>query len=122
MAVVLCYQFLTARPDIDAAPSTVIADAIHCEVIGHIAVVDVGDVCSADIDHRPVIEEGPASPFSAHKAYAGVTEPIINAAVEAYVGTPVACVPEKCSSAPAPVPRRPQHARGRATTQVPGTQ
>ena len=45
MPVVLRSQFLAARPCIDAASSAIVADAIHCEIIGHLTVVDVGDVC-----------------------------------------------------------------------------
>ncbi len=112
MPVVLRGKFTGSRASSEPARTAIVTDAIYREIVHHRAVVNVVEVPSAEIVYGSVIEIVSTPPFSADKAYAGITETIIDAAVEAHVGAPVACMPDECGSTPAPVTWRPQHARG----------
>src|SRR5271157_568796 len=105
-------HFTGGRASSKSARTAIVADAIHREIVHDRTVVNVGKVRRPEIVHRPVIKEVPAPPVPACIAHAGVTETIIDAAVEAHVGAPVTCMPDKCGSTPTPVTRRPQEADG----------
>ena len=105
-------KFTGGRASAESPRTAIVTDAIYREIVHHGTVVNVGDVRHVDIGHRPIIEEGPTPPFPARKAHATVTEAIIDAAVEANMGAPVSCMPEKCGSTPTPVTGSPQKARG----------
>src|SRR5271156_1097694 len=65
------------------------------------------------VDDCGVVREMSTAPFTAREAYAAVTESVINAAVEADVGTPVACMPTINATREAPVAGSPEDAYAR---------
>src|SRR5579864_3290242 len=80
-------------------------------------VVDDGAVHVNVPHHRPVhvyhggvVLEAIAIPTPAIKSNASIPKAVVNPAVEAHVGTPVARMPTVKPALEAPVPRRPQHA------------
>src|SRR5208337_1166376 len=74
------------------------------------AVVDVRHIGHVHVDHRAVVEERAASPLAAEKAYAAVSEAVVNPAVEANMRPPVASVPAIEAARETPVARGPEHA------------
>src|SRR5215468_3067558 len=60
------------------------------------------------VGNSGVVEERAAPPVPTDKTDAEVAEPVVDAAVKAYVRTPVTGVPYVQAVRPAPVPRRPQ--------------
>ena len=72
--------------------------------------VDVPHHRRVHVHHRGVVAEDPASPHAADETDAAVAKSVINAAVEADVRTPVACMPAVQAARKAPIARRPQHA------------
>src|ERR1700722_216844 len=99
--------FLRRRAHLNAAASTVIAGGGRV-VDDYRFVVDMGHVGDAHVGHRPVVEETSAAPLAPGKAHAPVTEPVVDAAVEADVRTPISGVPRVKSPAPAPIAGRPK--------------
>jgi len=96
----------------DAAAAAVVADV---RVVDHdiplINVVYDRDVYIVD---TAVIEKIAAAPVAAGVADAGITETVVDAAVEADLRSPVAGVPDVGAAIPAPVARRPEKSnRGR---------
>src|SRR5208282_3312459 len=77
------------------------------------AAVHVPDIGHVHVHHGAVVEEGPASPLSAEEAHAAVSEPVINAAVEADVRSPIAGMPAIEAARKAPVTGGPEHAHRR---------
>src|SRR5277367_4240743 len=65
------------------------------------------------IEHRGVICETPAAPFSADEADAAVTESVIHAAVEPDVRSPVTAMPAVNAAGEAPVAGSPENAGAR---------
>jgi hypothetical protein len=112
--VVLRGEFAGGWADVQSTCAPIVADAIHGEVVHHRAVVNVGEVPSTEIVHRPVIEESSAPPFAAYKAHAIVAEPVVDPTVEANVRSPIARMKDKGRSTPTPIPGGPQetHLRG----------
>src|ERR1700739_1658742 len=92
---------------VDSTVSAVIADGGM--VVDDGFVVRVMDVGEADVIDRSVVVEIATSPISAGVTNTGVAEPVINAAVEADVGSPVASVPCIHAFSPSPISRRPEH-------------
>ena len=97
-----------------AAGAAVIADAVDRRIVvddgGFVGVVDdsgvyVGDGCIVAI-HTAV-------PGAANKAHSGVTEPIVNSAIKAHMGAPIAAMPDVHAPSPAPIARRPEQANCR---------
>src|SRR6185437_939218 len=76
----------------------------------HRAVIDV-NVGDPDVINTAVVIEIPAVPITAFIAFTEITEAVIDAAVKANVGAPVARVPKICAAVPAPVTRGPEQAR-----------
>src|SRR5580693_6383501 len=109
MSVTSRCLFLSCWARLDPAVATVVAHAIDGRVL-HRSVVNVVDVGDVYIRHRAVIEEVSIVPASSRKADAEVTEPIIDSAIKTHLRTPIAFVEDKCTTAPAPPPRRPQEA------------
>ena len=109
-------DFRRARLDIDAAVTSVVADAVgglcavvdvvhdDCTVVG--VVVDAG----ADVGDGTVVVEVIALPVAAEEAEANVSEAVVDAAVEADVGAPIAAVEAVMHAAPAPVGWGPESA------------
>src|ERR1035437_6081301 len=110
--VMFRHVFLAPRTCAHSALTAIVAHAMLREMVGHAAVIDVVKMSPADIVHGPVVVELAASPFSPDKTDAGVAESIIDAAVKTHVWAPIACMPNKYASTPAPVTRGPIHARG----------
>src|SRR6185312_14733231 len=65
------------------------------------------------IEYRSVIPEHIASPDSAAKADATVSESVIHATIKSNVRTPVACVPQIGATGKTPIAGSPQHAEPR---------
>lgn len=76
-------------------------------VIG--TVISVSGV-EANVAVGAVVPEAAAAPVSAVEAYAEVAEAVVDTAVVANVGAPVACVPEVAAVAVAPVAGGPESA------------
>ena len=62
-------------------------------MVDNMLVVDVADHAYFHARHRAVVVEGTAAPVAAEKANAGVAEAVVNAAIEAHGGSPVAGIP-----------------------------
>jgi len=93
---------------VHAVWSAVEADAIGgFTLVDHICVVNVMDDGSIHVRDARVIEILVASPVASIEAGARVTEPIVNATVEAHRGPPVANVPDVEAISKSPIPRRP---------------
>src|ERR1017187_9938292 len=93
----------------DAAVAAVEAHAVDRDVVDYGTVVDVGDPdVVRNIVDAAVVEKRAAPPFATLIAMAAIAVAIIDAAIEADVGTPVAAVPEIGAIEEAPVARRPQ--------------
>src|SRR5215472_11194891 len=98
-----------SRTSTDSAVASVIADAIHPDVIDHSSVVDmhVGD---PDVIDAAVVVEVPTSPVSARIAGANIAETIVNAAVETDMRSPITRIPDISALMPAPIARGPEQA------------
>src|SRR5580700_10476430 len=97
-----------------SARATVIADAVHGDIIDDGAVdVSVVNDGGVYVGHCGVIGKRSMIPISAHVAHADIAKSIVDPAVEANVRTPVSGVPEIRSAAPAPITRRPKEAHSR---------
>jgi len=114
MVLVLGRQFRRRGPRRDATGAAVIADIVDSGAVDD-RVVDVGVVNhgGVHIGDCGVVMEGAATPFASNKPYAAITEAIINSAIEADVRAPISSVPEVRASAPTPITRSPEEARGR---------
>ena len=119
MMVVFRSQLVSGRmrPDTTGAVERHVAD-----VVMNGPVVDVGDMHTAHVHGRAVIEKCTAAPVTALESNTTITEAVVHTAVEANMRTPVAAVPEIDATAPTPVARRPQQSGLGGSTQVPGTQ
>jgi hypothetical protein len=78
----------------------------------YVSAIDVVEA-KAYMHNRAVVEERSASPLAADEADAAVAEAIINAAIKAYVRTPISLVPAVAAMLKAPIAWRPEHACGR---------
>jgi hypothetical protein len=88
--------------------SAVEADAIGgFALVDHIGVVNVMNDGSVHVRDARVIEVLVASPVASIEAGARVTEPIVNATVEAHRWSPIANVPDVEAISKSPIPRRP---------------
>src|SRR5215467_8707214 len=95
-----------SRTSTDSAVASVIADAIHRDVIDHSSVVDM-HVSDPDVVDAAVVVEVPTSPVSARIASANIAETIINAAVETDMRSPITRIPDINTLMPTPIARRP---------------
>jgi hypothetical protein len=96
------------RPHVQAAPSTVVADAVVLGVPWNVPVVDVTDTVGIDVVDGPVVHEAVMVPVAAVVAGAGVSVAVGNATVEANVGTPVALVEAIAVAKKSPPAGRPE--------------
>src|SRR5215472_10571649 len=110
--VVGCSQFLRRRLGDRPAGSAVEADVgyVRYVVVDHGLAVGVCDRDVAEIVHRSIVGERAAPPEAAGIAYAGIAKSVIDAAIEADVGTPIARMPGVNAIAPAPIARSPKQA------------
>ncbi len=104
--------FFRRGPRPDAPLSTVVG---HGGVVvhDHGAVVHIGDIHHVDVRDRAIVEEGATAPLAAAEAYAAIPKAVVDAAVEADVRSPVACVEAIEATFPAPVGGGPEHAHCR---------
>src|SRR6266571_7075619 len=109
MTLVSSGLFLRGRTSGYSAPATVETDSVDrrvvvddCRVVG---IVHDGDVHVGD---GTVIVERVASPVAAEKADTGVAETVVNAAIEADSGPPVARIPRVEAVFPSPVAWSPE--------------
>src|SRR6266705_2960883 len=91
----------SAPAAVKADPRTIVDDR---RVVG---IVNDGDV---HVGHRAVVVVVATSPVAAEKADTGVAETVVNAAVEADFGSPVARVPNVEAVFPSPIPWSPEQA------------
>src|SRR6266478_2635636 len=94
MTLAVRCHFLRRRMSSDSAPATVKADAVDV-VVDDCRVVGVAHNGHVHVGHRAVVVVGATSPVAAEKADTGVAETVVNAAVEADFGSPVARRPEE---------------------------
>lgn len=99
---------LGRRSRIGSTIAAVVADAIHARIVDDRLVVRVMNDRGVYVHDRRVVKEVAASPVSALKASAHVSESIKNATVEANLLSPIATVPEVNAVAPSPISRSPQ--------------
>src|SRR5229473_1906039 len=87
----------------------VVADVIDRGVVHyHGSVVGVVDDSGVDVGHRAVVHKFSSAPFPAPKTHARVAVPVINAAVEADVRSPIAAMPYINAFRKAPITWRPE--------------
>src|SRR5262245_10395539 len=79
----------------------------------HGGVIGVVNNRGIHVGDGTVITKDAASPGSTHKANPGIAEPVIDAAVEAYVRTPVSAVPSVKPVAPTPIAGGPKQSDSR---------
>jgi hypothetical protein len=96
------------RSRVGSTIAAVVADAIHARIVDDRLVVRVMNDRGVYAHDRGVVKEVAASPVSALKASAHVSESIKNAAVEADLVSPIASVPDVNAVAPSPISRSPQ--------------
>jgi hypothetical protein len=106
MLLVLRFPLGGRRLGSDAAWAAVKADVDVMVDDG--LVVDVGDVNAAEIVDRTVVMERTMIPEAAVIAGTAIAEAVIDAAVEAHVGPPVAVVKDVDAIIPTPIARGPQ--------------
>src|SRR5216684_3602969 len=107
MTLAVRCHFLKRRMSSDSAPAAVKADAVDvvvddCRVVG---IANDGDV---HVGHRAVVVVGATSPVAAEKADTGIAETVVNAAVEADFGSPVARGPSVEAVFESPIPWSPE--------------
>lgn len=95
---------------LDAASSAVETYAVPGVPNDRIVDVRVVNDCPINLDNCGVIAEVVSNPSSAIKSFSTVSETVVDPAVEAYFGTPVAGVPGIATVVPAPVSRSPEQA------------
>ena len=100
-------HFLRRWPDVEAATPAVVAYAIVRNIRDRV-VVDVVNHVDIHIRHGAVVIQSALIPISAIVSAPGITEAVIDAAVEANVGAPITTVPAVVMAIVAPVGRRPK--------------
>jgi hypothetical protein len=102
---------LRRRTPRDPAFASVVTHPIHDRRIVDdglvIHVVNIGDV---HIRHRPVVEEAIVIPSSALETITEITEPVVDAAIETDLRSPIALMKKEHTPLPAPPRRGPQEA------------
>lgn len=79
------------------------ANAIDRHVVDDGPVVYIGDVDRAHVHDRAIVEECAAAPVTTLKANTGISEPVVDAAIETNVRSPISGVPEVDSIGPSPI-------------------
>src|SRR5580704_1632039 len=107
-------SFLTRiRPRCDAARAAVEADTALIRD-GYMFVVDVAIHFDIHVAHGAIVEKVAVVPTTAIIAFAAVAESIIDPAIEANLGSPVAFVKHKTAATPSPISGRPEEANFRS--------
>jgi hypothetical protein len=94
---------LWCRPRRDSSGSAVIADPVDGNVVDDRLVVDVVNVGDVYVVDGAVVVEGSISPFPTVVTAAGITEAVVNTAIETHRRAPITDVPDEGRSAPSPV-------------------
>jgi hypothetical protein len=105
MMVMFRCELVSGRMRLDTAGAV---ERHVVDVVDDGPVVHVGDMNTTDVYGCAIIKERTAAPVTALESNTAITEPVIHAAVETDMRTPVAAVPGINATAPAPVPRCPQ--------------
>src|SRR3974390_1601677 len=101
--------FLLSRwAGIPSAISSVVADSIHRRIVDHGFVIDVTNVGDIHISNRTVVIEKSIVPASALEAPAKISKPVVDAAIEPHMRSPVAVIKEKRAVDPRPIWWRPE--------------
>src|ERR1700680_3494804 len=75
--------------------------------------VDISYPRRVHVHHRAVVAEGPARPHPAPETDTTVAKTVVDAAVEADMGTPIARMPGVYTASQSPIARGPQHTHAR---------
>jgi hypothetical protein len=75
-------------------------------------VIDVGNIGDVHVGHVAVVVEVASAPLATVETFTGIAEPIVDAAIESDVWTPVAAVKKVEAFVPSPPARSPEHANG----------
>jgi hypothetical protein len=75
-------------------------------------VIDVGNVSDVHVGHAAVVVEIASAPFATVETFTGIAEPVVDAAIETDVRTPVAAMEKIEAFVPSPISRSPEHANG----------
>ncbi len=118
---------LPRRTRADSTIPAVVADPIYRDVVvDHRGVVNVMNIRDVHIVHRPVIEKPAAIPASAIVAVAEISIPVIDAAVETNLRSPISLIEKISIAAISPIPGSPEisdprraHPRSRHPVVVP---
>src|SRR5271167_2043664 len=91
MRVAASCHFPSRRPRGDPAWAAVEAGPVDRRVVYDHRLVDVRVVNhgGVHVHYRGVIREASTAPFSAHEPHAAVSEPVVHAAIEADMRTPI---------------------------------
>ena len=103
-------QLLRGRTRRDASVTAVVADAIDGGVIyDDRLVIDIGHVGDVHVSHAAVVVEVASAPLATVVAFAGISETVVDAAIEADVGPPIATMEGVEAFIPSPPSRSPEH-------------
>jgi hypothetical protein len=106
-------QLLRGRTRRNAAVTPVVADMVHGGVVhDDCLVVDVRNVGNVHVGHAAVVIEVASAPLATVETFTGISEAVVNAAVEADVRAPVAAVEKVEAFVPSPPSRSPEHSYG----------
>jgi hypothetical protein len=98
-----------SRLSLDSARASVIAHVVDSRIVHrYVFGIHIGDVGGADVVDCPIVKEGSVTPIPARIAFANVAETIVDAAIEAHGGPPVALIPDVRFIRPSPVTRSPE--------------
>jgi hypothetical protein len=112
MVIMFRSQLMRIWARLDATLSTVEAHTSYIDVIDHRPVVHIGDVHATKVGNRPVVVEGTTTPVASLETDTAIPVSVVDSAVKSYVRAPIAGMPEIRATAPTPVARCPQEARG----------
>src|SRR5271157_4409178 len=110
VALVCRGLFPCGRAGADSTSSAVVTHMIERGVVDDGLVVNIVNIRDVYVIHRAVVVETAVIPISALIADATVAEAIVDAAVKADIGAPIAFIPGKGVAAPTPITRRPEKA------------
>lgn len=94
-----------------APPTAIEADTACAASPWNMTAVRIVDDMRINVVHAAVIKEMAVMPVAAIISHSGISETVVDSTVESDVRTPVARIPDICTTDPAPVTRGPQKAR-----------
>jgi hypothetical protein len=106
-------KLLRRRTRRNASVTAVVADAIDRRVVhDHCLVIDISHVGDVHVSHAAVVVEVASAPLATVVAVAGITEAVVDAAVEANVRPPVTAMEGVEALVPSPPSGSPEHSHG----------